>query len=105
MQAQKDTRISSDLLSSLHYSNIEEAGLDMLLLSAQANYSEFYSEALQFEKEYRMKFEDFQKKVEEKMGEEDFGQEDDLMAWKFAQESAQYWKQKIKELRSCCSNS
>lgn len=32
------------------------------------------------------------------MGEEDFGQEDDLMAWKFVQESAQYWKQKIKEL-------
>ncbi|MFH1674843.1 MAG: hypothetical protein ABIF87_15685 [Pseudomonadota bacterium] len=105
MQAHKDTKVSRELLSSLHYSNIEEAGLDMLLLSAQANYSEFSSEAHQSEKKYRMKFEDFQKKVEEKIGEEDFGQEDDLMAWKFAQESAEYWKQKIKELRTCCSNS
>lgn len=41
MQTEKTTRISSELLNSLHYSNIEEAGIDMLLLSAQSNYSEF----------------------------------------------------------------
>lgn len=39
--------------------------------------------------------------LEHKVENEDFEQEDDLMAWKFAQESAQYWKEKIEELKSC----
>ena len=102
MQTEKISGISLDLLSSLHYSNIEEAGLDMLLLSAQSNYSEFFNEVRCFEEKYRMKFEEFQKMLEQKQNEEDFEQEDDLMTWKFAQESAQYWKEKIEELKSCC---
>ena len=102
MQTEKTTKISSELLSSLHYSNIEEAGIDMLLLSAQSNYSEFSNDVRFFEDKYHMKFEDFQKMLEQKMENEEFEQEDDLMAWKFAQESAQYWKEKVVELKSCC---
>ena len=102
MQTEKTTRISSELLSSLHYSNIEEAGIDMLLLSSQSNYSEFSNDVRLFEDKYNMKFEDFQKMLEQKVENEEFEQEDDLMAWKFAQESAQYWKEKIVELKSCC---
>jgi hypothetical protein len=30
--------------------------------------------------------------------EEDFGQEEDLVAWKFAREAADYWRHKIEEL-------
>jgi hypothetical protein len=62
MQTEKISGISLDLLSSLHYSNIEEAGLDMLLLSAQSNYSEFFNEVRCFEEKYWMKFEEFQKR-------------------------------------------
>ena len=102
MQTEKTTRISSELLSSLHYSNIEEAGIDMLLLSAQSNYSEFSNDVRFFEDKYHMKFEDFQQMLEQKVENEEFEQEDDLMAWKFAHESAQYWKEKIVELKSCC---
>jgi len=102
MQTEKIAGISLELLSSLHYSNIEEAGLDMLLLSAQSKYSEFSNEARFFENKYHMKFAEFQKMVEKKVEDEDFEQEDDLMTWKFAHESAQYWKKKVEELKSCC---
>jgi len=102
MQTEKTTRISSELLSSLHYSNIEEVGIDMVLLSAQSNYSEFYSDVRLFEDKYHMEFEDLQKMLEQKVENEEFEQEDDLVAWKFAQESAQYWKEKLEELKSCC---
>ena len=36
--------------------------------------------------------------VETRVNEEDFQQEVDLMAWKFAQEAADYWRHKIEEL-------
>ncbi|OQY12380.1 MAG: hypothetical protein B6I30_04960 [Desulfobacteraceae bacterium 4572_187] len=60
MTTEKTTRIISELLSSLHYSNIEEAGIDMLLLPAQSNYSEFSNDVRLFEDKHHMKFEDFQ---------------------------------------------
>jgi hypothetical protein len=35
--------------------------------------------------------------LKQKVEKEEFEQEDDLMAWKFAQESAQYWKEKLRK--------
>jgi len=70
--------ISRVILQSLHYSNIEEAGLDMLMLSAQAKYSEYLMENRQFEKKYQTDFLSFQKMTNQQIGKEDFEQEDDL---------------------------
>jgi hypothetical protein len=91
----------ADLLHSFHYANIEEAGYEMMLLRAQSQYADYLSEIRKFEKKYRMKFEDFQTKMEETMYEEDFEKEDDYMDWKFAQDAAGYWKEKIAELSGC----
>ena len=33
------------------------------------------------------------------MNEENFAQEEDLMAWKFAKDAAEYWWQKTEELK------
>lgn len=96
---QKDT--VAELLHSLHYTNIEEAGYEMLLLSAQSNYAEYLSETLKFEKKYQMIFKEFQKKMEETLYEENFDEEDDYMDWKFAKDGVCYWQEKITELSSC----
>ena len=100
MKSQKYSESSRPLL---HYSNIEEAGPDMLMLSAQAKYSEYLTENRQFEKKYQTDFFSFQKMNSQQIDEEDFEQEDDLMAWRFAYENFQYWKEKTEELKSCFS--
>ena len=46
-----------------------------------------------------MDFATFQRPVEARMHEEDFAQEEDLMAWQFAQDAAEYWRQKTEELK------
>lgn len=91
-------KIPSDLLKALNYSNLEEAGLDMIILSARSRLSEFSQEVKRFEERYGMDFDAFQKIVTTRVNEEDFAQDEDLMAWKFAKEATEYWQDKIEEL-------
>jgi hypothetical protein len=53
----------------------------------------------QFEAKYQMGFANFQRMIETRLNAEDFEQEDDLMAWKFAQDAADYWRQTSEELQ------
>ncbi len=99
MAAPKKPTISAELLEALHYSSAEEAALDMLLLSARSRYAERMQEVKQFEAKYQMDFASFQHMVETRLNAEDFEQEDDLMAWKFAQDAADYWQQTSEELK------
>lgn len=92
-----------EILHALHYTNIEEAGYELMLLSAQSNYAEYLSETRKFEKKYRMSFEEFQKIMETSLYEEDFEKEDDYMDWKFAQDGVHYWQEKITEPGYCFS--
>jgi hypothetical protein len=94
----KKRKIPADLLKALNYASTEEAALDMILLSARSRYSEFSQEIKRFEAKYQMDFETFRQAVEAQMNEERFEQDEDLMAWKFAQEAAEYWRRKIEEL-------
>ncbi len=103
MQLTINNCLNPEILQSLHYSSIEEAGFDMLLLSAQAKCSEYLMENQQFEKKYQTDFLSFQEMTNQQIGKEDFEQEDDLMAWRFAHENFQYWKEKTEELKSCFS--
>ena len=99
MAQQKKPTIAPEILEALHYTSAEEAALDMLLLSARSRYAEFTQEVKQFQEKYQMDFAAFQRLVETRMHEEDFAQEEDLMAWKFAQDAAAYWRQKTEELK------
>ena len=94
----KKPKIPSDILRALNYSSTEEAALEMVLLSARSRYAEFCQEVNQFEAKYAMDFNAFQRAMEAPMNRENFASEDDLMAWKFAHEAAQYWRQLIGEL-------
>ena len=88
----------ADLLKALNYTSVEEAALDIMFLSARSKYVEFHQEVKHFEGKYGMNFTTFQRMVEARVNEEDFQQEEDLMAWKFAQEATDYWRHKIEEL-------
>ena len=99
MARQKKTTIAAEILEALHYTSAEEAALDILLLSARSRYAEFAQEVNQFQEKYQMDFTTFQHMIETHMNEEDFAQEEDLMAWKFAQDAAEYWRQKTEELK------
>ena len=99
MAQQKKPTIAAEILEALHYTSTEEAALDMLLLSARSRCAEYSQEVQQFEAKYQMDFATFQRLVETRVHEEDFVQEEDLMAWRFAQEAADYWQQKTEELK------
>jgi hypothetical protein len=94
----KRKKMPADLLKALNYTSVEEAALDIMSLSARSKYAEFHQEVKRLEEKYRMSFAAFQRIVEARVNEEDFEQEEDLMAWKFAQEATDYWRHKIEEL-------
>jgi hypothetical protein len=103
MAQQKKPTISAEILEAWHYTSMEEAALDMLLLSTRSRCAEYSQEVQQFEAKYYMDFATFQHLVETRVNEEDFAQEEDLMAWKFAQATADYWRQKTEELKRAAS--
>ena len=99
MARPKKLTIPAELLEVLHYTSAEEAALDMLLLSAQSRCAEYTQEVKKFETKYQTDCATFQRRIEARVNEEDFAQEEDLMAWKFAQDAANYWRQKTEELK------
>jgi len=101
LQIEKNVKINPELLHELKYNTIEEAGLDMLYLTAKAKLSEYREEESSYERKYGMSFAEFTSMVETKLNQESFEEEDDLMAWRFAHENAQYWKEKVQELEHC----
>ena len=87
-------------LKALNYHDEREAAIDLTILSVSARYAEFSEECQRFEKKYGMEYGEFEKKISNKVNDEDFGEEDDLMAWKFAKEGAGFWHKKLEELNS-----
>ncbi|MBI3247456.1 MAG: hypothetical protein HYZ50_13220 [Deltaproteobacteria bacterium] len=88
-------QLSSELLQALNYSSVEEAALEMMRLSARSRYAELCQEVKRFAEKYGQTLTVAQQAVEEKVNDEDFEQEEDLMAWQFAHEAAECWRQMI----------
>lgn len=93
---QSDIQLSSELLQALNYSSVEEAALEMMRLSSR--YAELCQEVKRFAEKYGQTLTVAQQAVAEKVNDEDFEQEEDLMAWQFAHEAAEYWRQMIERL-------
>ena len=93
--------IGKDVLSALHYRSLEDAGRSLVYVSSLAKVSEYKGEDQQFEKKYGTSFEVFKRRVDARTDEEDFDEEEDLMAWQFAHESRLYWEAKTRELEQC----
>lgn len=92
------------MLEALQYKNFKEAGLDMLYTSALSRLSMYEHEVQHYERKYNASFEDFSELNSKKKNLEDFEEEDDLMAWQFAHENYIYWREKVREIKSCLAN-
>jgi len=68
------------------------------LLNASQKLAEFKQECVAFQSKYRTTFSAFEKKIKAQP-EENFGEEEDFMAWKFAEEGVAYWREKVERLK------
>lgn len=89
-----------EILTALNYDDELGASIDMALLSASARLAEYNRECQKFIEKYQSSYEEMEIKARE--GEEDFKLEDDLMAWKFAEEGKSFWEEKIRKLKEIC---
>jgi len=78
--------------------NEQSAVRSFALLNASQKLAEFQQECAAFQSKYRMAFSAFEKKIEAET-EENFGEEEDYMAWKFAEEGMVYWREKVERLK------
>jgi len=101
MQEIRDFVIDHQLMNDLNYDSLEDVAMDMIYLSAKSKLSEYQQEIDYYQNKYKKTFEEFKKDNSKLIEEEFFEEEDDLMAWQFAEENAQYWQKKIKDLESC----
>ncbi len=101
MTIKEERKVKEEVLGSLHYSSMENAGLSMLYLSALSKTSEYKGDEERFEKKYSSGFEDFSEMMIFKNGQESFEKENDLMAWRYAHEARLYWEKKALELDQC----
>jgi hypothetical protein len=94
-------KATQDVLAPFHFSSLEDAALTFLHLSSLAKLSEYRRDDQHFRERYGMSFESFKKKVDKKMNEESFEEEDDYMAWQYAHDALRYWEKKAQELEKC----
>jgi hypothetical protein len=78
--------------------NVEDALADFIILNLSEKISEFNNECEIFERKYNIDFNSFEKKIIKKKNEENFEEEEDYMAWRFAVESRNFFKAKLGEL-------
>ncbi len=68
------------------------------LLQASQKLSEFKQDCGALQSKYRMSFAAFESRIQTQEV-ENFEEEEDYMAWKFAEEGANYWREKVEQLK------
>jgi hypothetical protein len=77
---------------------VDEALKDFLILNLSEKIAGFKSESSFFEKKYQTDIQSFQKRIQKKINAEDFDEDDDYLAWKFAEESKTYLQKKLEDI-------
>ena len=96
----EENKLLDEILKALNYHNQKEVVVDLAILSASTKYAECSEECQRFEEKYGISYEEFEKSSD-KENEENFSQEDDLMAWKFAKDGVEFWLKRLEELKEC----
>lgn len=93
--------IDTKTLKTLDKMNIspEEAVTDFLLLNLSEKIARFKEEADFYKTKYNMDFKSFENEINNQIGSENFEKDDDLMAWKFAEESREYYQTLLNEIK------
>lgn len=77
---------------------VEDALSEFIILNLSKKISEFRNECEMYEKKYGIDFIEFKNRIKEKINDEDFEEEDDYLAWKFAYKSRSLWKKRLEEI-------
>lgn len=87
---------AQEIFKEAGFSSLDDAVFSFAMLLAKAKLSEFEEECEVFKRKYG-DFERFKRNVEggEK---ESFGQWDDYLAWRFAEEARKFWKREVRGL-------
>lgn len=101
MNVTKAKAVAQEVLAPFHFSSLEDAGMTFLYLSCLAKIAEYKSDEEKFENKYGTCFDVFQKRLDEKVNEESFEEEDDRMAWQYARDARQYWENKVRDMEQC----
>lgn len=91
-------KLVESILKAEGFVDIREASVDYAKMIALGKISKYEAECNAFEKKYQTGFEEFKKRVEEKVGEEVFKEDDDLLDWEFVWDALNNWKQKLEFL-------
>jgi hypothetical protein len=89
-----------EILSELGFSGIEDAAKKHAWLLISGKVAKYEAECNFYEKKYDCDFSTFEKKINEKINDENFDEEDDLLDWRFAFEQLTKYKEQIVRLRS-----
>ena len=79
--------------------NVESALSEFIILNILKKISEFENECELFKKKYKVDYNSFEARIKDKINEEDFEEEDDYMAWKFAEENKKLLKNRLEEIQ------
>ena len=72
---------------------------EYFILTGLAKLSRYEAECGLFEKKYGESLKSFKGRLERKRQDENFGEEDDLMDWEYADAALKWWRSQLEELR------
>ena len=89
-----------DIIKNEGYSSADAFVRDAAYLVALSKLEQYRAECQFFENKYGTGLDAFLNKLRDSKESEDFKQEEDLEDWRFAAQTAEWWEQKVRELRS-----
>ena len=87
------------VLRDLGFASPAAALNEITLLSAANQLAQFREECARFEEKYRTRLDAFERRLKTRHEQESFAEEEDLMAWRFADDGVRYWAPRVAELR------
>jgi len=70
-----------------------------LILTGLSKLSRYEAECTLFREKYRESMESFRQRLEGKVNQEEFAEEDDLLDWEYAETARKWWREQLEELR------
>lgn len=87
-------------LAEVGFRSERDAARELSLMVALSKVSRYERECAKFRTKYGQSFEDFQRRVNDALGVENFEEENDLMDWEFAENALALWQERVEVLRN-----
>jgi hypothetical protein len=92
-------KLVASVLSDLGFASADAALGEITLLGAASQLAQYEDECARFERKYGMPLRELEQRLRRERRRESFAVEEDLMAWRFAQDGVEYWRPRVVSLR------